>query len=70
MTRRLSWNEIEKLYDQEWVELIDYDWPEDEVYPVSGIVKCHGANRHDLFALTKSTSESWNSTVLFVEKGN
>jgi len=27
MTKKMIWAEIKKLYDQEWVELVDCDWP-------------------------------------------
>ncbi len=47
MSAKLSWEEIKKQYDQEWVELIDYDWPEEEVYPRSGIVRVHAKTRRD-----------------------
>jgi hypothetical protein len=30
MAEKLSWEEIKKNYDQEWVELVDYDWPEED----------------------------------------
>ena len=45
MATKLSWKEIESLYDQEWVELVDYDWPEEEPYPVSGSVRVHATDR-------------------------
>jgi len=45
MTQEMTWNEIKKLYDREWVELIDYDWPDTESYPFSGTVRVHAKTR-------------------------
>ena len=42
---RMIWEEIKKLYDQEWVELVDYDWPEEDIYPRAGIVRVHAKTR-------------------------
>lgn len=42
---KLTWDEIKKLYNEEWVELIDYDWPDTEPYPHSGIVRVHAKTR-------------------------
>lgn len=48
---RLSWQEITSRYFNEWVYLIDYDWAEDEPYPISGVVQIHAKTRHDFNAL-------------------
>ncbi len=42
---KLTWEQIEKLYDKEWVELVDFEWSEEEAYPQSGVVRVHAANR-------------------------
>lgn len=42
---RLTWEEIKKQYDQEWVELVDYDWPDQDQYPRSGVVRVHAPTR-------------------------
>ena len=45
--QKLSWEEIEKLYDQEWIELIDYDWSEYDMHPISGIIRVHAKDRSE-----------------------
>lgn len=45
MSERLSWEDIKTRYDQEWVELVDYDWPEEDPYPRAGIVRVHAKER-------------------------
>lgn len=45
MEKKLTWEEIKKQYDQEWVELIDYDWPDEEPDPRAGIVRVHAKTR-------------------------
>ena len=39
MEKKLTWEEIKKHYNQEWVELVDYDWPDTEPYPRDGVVR-------------------------------
>ena len=36
---KLSWKEIREKFDQEWVELIDYDWDMTEPDPSAGVVR-------------------------------
>lgn len=45
--KKLSWDEIRKEYDQEWVHLIDYDWDESDPYPKSGVVHLHAKTRKE-----------------------
>lgn len=47
MTEKMTWEEIEKLFDQEWIELIDYDWSEQAISPRSGIVRVHAKERSE-----------------------
>jgi len=47
MAKKLTWEEIKKQYDQEWVELVDYDWPDTDTYPHSGIVRVHAKTRRE-----------------------
>jgi hypothetical protein len=44
---KLTWTEIEQQYDQEWVELVDYEWPQTEAYPRSGVVYVHAKTRKE-----------------------
>lgn len=52
MLKKISWEEIRKLYDQEWVELIDYDWPDEESDPRAGVVRVHARTREEFDRLT------------------
>ncbi len=44
-SQKMKWAEIEKLYDQEWIELIDYDWSENAIHPISGVIRVHAKDR-------------------------
>lgn len=62
MTKKLSWEEIKKQYNQEWVELIDYDWSDEEAYPRAGIVRVHARSRKefdDLAAVDAPTDSAY-----------
>ena len=65
MEKKLTWHEIEQLYDKEWVELIDYDWPEEEPYPISGIVRVHAPNRPEFDKLI-AVDPPYDSAYVFV----
>ena len=47
MAKKLTWEEIEKQHDKEWVELIDYDWPDEEPLPRTGVVRVHAHARKE-----------------------
>ena len=49
MSDKLTWNEIEKRYDKEWVQLVDYDWPEGLPFPKSGVVRVHAQERKEFY---------------------
>lgn len=65
MEKKLTWEEIKKLYDQEWVELVDYDWPEGTPYPRSGVVRVHDADRKNFHAAVKMQTPA-GSALVFV----
>ena len=44
---KLSWEQICKQYDKEWVHMIDYDWKDGVPYPENGIVRIHAKTRKD-----------------------
>lgn len=60
MDKKISWAEIEKLYDQEWIELVDYDWDLALPYPSAGVVRVHSPDRAEFkkFALTNPPEDS------------
>ena len=66
MNNRLTWKEIQKLYDKHWVELVDYDWDDAEAYPITGVVRRSAKDRGQLSAQIEAEAVENNSTVLFV----
>ena len=67
MEKKLTWEEIEKQYDREWVQLVDFDWPEEEAYPRAGVVAAHARKRREFDALIAKTPQE-NSALLYVGK--
>ena len=65
--KKLTWDEICKEYDKEWVHLIDYDWTDGQPYPSSGVVRIHARDRKDFDDLMLS-SEPISGARLFVGK--
>jgi len=64
--KRISWQEIEKLYPKQWVELVDYDWPNDAQNPISGIVRSHSANHKTFYTKANKEPRPTDSAILFV----
>lgn len=66
---KLSWEEISARFDQEWVQLVDYDWSEDELLPKAGIVQSHAKTRREFDKLIISNPQK-DSALFFVGKRN
>lgn len=47
MQKRLTWEAIEELYDQQWVELVEYEWEDGSPHPASGVVGVHAAEKEE-----------------------
>ena len=47
MAEKLTWEEIKKQYDQEWIELVDYDWPDENPDPKAGVVRVHAKTKEE-----------------------
>jgi hypothetical protein len=67
MTKKLSWERILAQYDQQWVELIDYDWPDEEPFPRAGTVRVHAASRKEFDRLI-NVNPPPDSAIVFVGK--
>lgn len=52
--KKLTWDEIRKEYDGQWVHLIDYDWKEGTPYPSAGVVHLHASTRKEFDKLMLS----------------
>ena len=61
----LSWKQIEKKYDKQWVQLINFDWPEYESLPHSGEVVANAKKRKDFDKLICATKQKF-SAILFI----
>ena len=48
MTEKLSWDEIKRLYSDQWVELVDFEWDEFEPDPRGGIVRHSAKSRKEV----------------------
>jgi len=67
MGDKISWHQIEALYDQEWVELTDFDWEETELFPTAGCVRVHSRDQKEFHRLIKRDTPL-DSAILFVGK--
>jgi hypothetical protein len=53
MAVKLTWDEIKATYPDEWVALVDHDWPNDRPVPVAGVVFAHSADHAQLIEMQK-----------------
>lgn len=67
MPEKLNWEEIQKRFDQEWVELIDYEWDDTKPYPSGGVVRVHASNRKEFDRLILQDPPE-DSAFVFVGK--
>ena len=65
---KLTWDEIKKRYDKEWVELVDYEWPEEKPYPVAGTVRAHASNRKAFYQWVNTEPMPKDSAIVYVGK--
>lgn len=63
--KKLTWEEIKKLYDQQWVELVDYEWDDSEIDPRAGVVRVHAKTRKKFDELILQSHET-NSALVFI----
>jgi hypothetical protein len=38
---KMQWEQISKEYNNQWVQLIEYVWPEGTPFPEAGVVAVH-----------------------------
>jgi hypothetical protein len=66
MEKNMTWEEIKKQYDQEWVELVDYDWPDGESHPRSGTLRSHAADKKEFHQQCRREPVPDDSAILYV----
>jgi len=47
MNKVMTWQQIEEEHNGQWVQLVDYDWPEEETYPRTGKVRLSAPTRKE-----------------------
>jgi hypothetical protein len=62
--QKLTWEEIKTQYDKEWVQLVDYDWPDGTPYPKSGAVRVHAGDRREFYRLMKAMKPKPSDSAL------
>jgi hypothetical protein len=67
MPEKLTWDQIKARYNEEWVELIDYDWPDGTPWPKAGIVRVHAPERREFWRLANANKpRPKDSAIVFV----
>jgi len=66
MEKRLNWDELKEHYNQQWVELVDYDWPDDQPYPLSGVLRSHSADKKAFHQQCRREPMPADSAIVFV----
>ena len=66
METKLTWEQIEKEFNQQWVELVDYDWPDEEPYPRSGVLRTHCGEKKEFYRQCRREPMPNDSAILYV----
>jgi hypothetical protein len=66
MQEKLTWQEIEKRYWHQWVQLVDFDWPDTQPWPNTAVVRVHAANRQE-FSKLAADGRPRRTATLFVD---
>lgn len=53
MAEKLNWEEIKARYPDEWVALVDHEWPNDRPVPLSGVVYAHSPDHAELIQMQR-----------------
>jgi hypothetical protein len=69
MAHRLSWSEIKGEYDQQWVLLTDYEWPEGTPNPTFGAVELHAHEKMDFDQALREAHETLPSDTAMLYVG-
>lgn len=68
MAEKLSWDEILKKYDQQWIELVDFDWDETDPSPKAGVVRVHSTNKSEMLRIASIDPPAKEAAILFIGK--
>jgi hypothetical protein len=66
MEKKLTWEEIKKQYNQEWVLLDQCEWLEEEIDPRSGIVRFHAKDRFEFDRMLSTLESGFDAAIVFV----
>jgi hypothetical protein len=69
MAEKMTWKEIANLYQNEWVLLEDYNWPEQEPDPADGKVLFHAPTREEFDKLLEKNDANIGAEVAIVYTG-
>lgn len=58
MAEKLTWDEIKRRHPDEWVALVDYEWPDDRGVPDSGVVYAHSPDHARLMEMHRHLQEA------------
>jgi hypothetical protein len=64
LEENLTWEQIKERYPDEWVELVDYDWPDEIPWPRSGVVRVHSPRRKEFWRLAKEKQPEVNGSAI------
>ena len=63
--QKITWDKIQKQYEGEWVELINYDWQDGQPYPAAGEVRVHASDRKEFYQQA-NIDRPKDSAILYV----
>lgn len=66
MGKTRTWEEICRLYDRQWVELINYEWLDKDPWPSCGVIRSHSSDKKAFYAQCKREPVPVDSAIVYV----
>jgi hypothetical protein len=63
---KIPWSHIREAFAGEWIELVEYSWKGESLYPQAAVVRHHSANRGELIRKIAQSGRVDGAVVLFV----
>ena len=63
---KIPWRHIREAFSGEWVELVDYSWKGEALYPHAAIVRNHSSNRTELLSKIARSERVDGAVIIFV----
>lgn len=66
----MSWSQIKKDFNGQWVEMTDFEWDWDSAHPSWAKIRNHASDRNELIAQIEFVGKKDGAVILFIGQAN